>query len=103
MVRVPRRAVAGADVDEIQLGIVGNAVPRRAAAAGLPPLAVPGLRRRGERRIFKALRRIAGHDVELPRQLAGLRVVGAEEAAHAVFGAALADHAPCPSRCAARR
>ena len=37
---------------------------------------------------FEALRRIAGHRVEAPRQLAGLRVVGAHVTAHAELRAA---------------
>ena len=40
----PFDAVADAEVDEIQIRVVGDRVPRRAAAAELPPLAAPGLR-----------------------------------------------------------
>ena len=37
---VPGRAVADADVEQVELGVVGDGVPDGAAAAGLPPLAV---------------------------------------------------------------
>ena len=83
----PRRAVAGADVDEVGLGIVGDAVPGVAAAAVLPPLAGPGLGRHLHRLRLERLRRIAGHDVEAPRLRAGLGVVGGHVAAHAVNSA----------------
>ena len=89
----PRRAVAGADVDEVGFGIVGDAVPRRAAAAGTSTtrrsqvLAAISIAPSSKR-----LRRIAGHDVEPPRLLAGVGVVGGDVAAHAVeFAAAVAD------------
>ena len=88
---VPRRAVAGADVEQVELRVVGHRVPDRAAAAELPPLAVPGLRGLLENRRFERLRRIAGHGVEAPQHLAGLRVVGGDVAAHAELGAAVAD------------
>ncbi len=55
-------------------------------------VAGPGLRAPCRARaISKRLRRIAGHGVEAPGQLAGLRVVGRDVAAHAELGAAVAD------------
>ena len=64
---VPRRAVADADVEQVELRVVGHRVPHRAAAADLPPLAArPGRRRPLQRGRFKGLRRIARHGVEAP-------------------------------------
>ena len=93
---VPRAAVARADVELIELRVVDERVPRRAAAAHLVPAAEPRRRRDlGERlvgrRAVGAGRRIAGHDVEAPRELAGVGVVGAHVAAHAELGARVAD------------
>ena len=88
---VPRRAVASADIDGVELGIVGHAVPQRAAAAELPELAIPRLAGFGEFRLLVAFGRIAGHGVPAPRLRAGLGVVGGDVAAHAVFGAAIPD------------
>ena len=91
-VMAPRRAVAGADVDQVGVGVVRKAVPGVAAAAVLPPLAGPGLGRHLHRLRLERLRRIAGNDVEPPRLVAGLGVVGGHVAAHAVeLGAAVAD------------
>ena len=93
---IPRAAVARADVELIELGVVDDRVPRRAAAAHLVPAAEP--RRRGDLgerfvrgRAVGAGRGIAGHDVEAPRELARVRVVGADVAAHAELGAGVAD------------
>ncbi|KAI3488620.1 hypothetical protein L1887_47391 [Cichorium endivia] len=89
---VPRRAVAGADVQQIQLRVVGHAVPYGTAAAELPVLvALPGLGRCGQFGVLVGLGRVARHRVEAPGHLAGLGIVGGEEAAHAVLGAAVAD------------
>src|SRR6185436_19012055 len=88
---VPRRAVACANVQELRIGVVRERIPRGAAAAELPPLPFPGLRRRLERLRLERLRRIAGHDVEAPDELAGLGIVRRHEAAHAELGAAVAD------------
>src|SRR5690606_12170510 len=88
---VPRRAVAGADVEQVELRVVGHGVPHRAAAAQRPPLAVPGFRRHGHHLVLEAELGIAGHGEEAPGEFAGFGVVGGDVAAHAVFGAAVAD------------
>ena len=72
---VPRRAVAGADVELIELRVVGEAMPRVAAAAVEPPLPRPGLRGHAHGLVLEAVRRIPRHDVEAPGLLAGLGVV----------------------------
>ncbi len=89
----PGRAVAGAHVHQVELGVEGEAVPGGAPAAGFPVLAarVPGLRGLGHRGVFEGLARVARHHEPAPFLLARLRVVGGDEAAHAVFGAAVAD------------
>ena len=90
-VAVPRRAVAGADIQELRVRVVRERVPRRAAAAHLPPFAGPGFRGGLERLRLERLRRIAGHRVEAPGELAGVCVVRGHIAAHAELGAAVAD------------
>ena len=90
-VAVPGRAVADADVEQVEFRVVDDRVPDRAAAASRPPLAGPGLGGHPHRLVLEAVRRVAGHGVEAPGALAGLRVVGVDVAAHAVLGAAVAD------------
>ena len=87
----PGAAVAGADVEQIGVGIVGHAVPDRAAAAELPIVARPGFRGFLQRGILEGLRRIAGNGVKLPGELAGLGVEGGEESADGKFRAGDAD------------
>ncbi len=89
---IPRRAVPRTDQELVELGIVGEAVPGVPAAADLPPLALPRLRRHLLRFVFEAVGGIAGHDEELPGELAGLGVPRAHVAARrAHLGAAVAD------------
>ena len=87
----PRLGVAGADVDQFALGVVGYPVPDRAAAAELPPLALPGCGGLAHRLGLKALGGIAGNGVELPDLAPGVRVVGGEEAARGTVAASRAD------------
>ena len=51
----PRLGVAGADIDQIGLGIVSEAIPHSATAAILVEIAAPGLRRTAHRFILKRL------------------------------------------------
>ena len=90
-VAVPGRAVADADVEQVEFRVVDDRVPDRAAAASRPPLAGPGLGGHPHRLVLESVRRVARHGVEAPRPLAGLRVVGVDVAADAVLGAAVAD------------
>ena len=85
------RAVAGADIEQSELRVVGHAVPDRAAPAGLPPLAGPGLGGAFQGGGFEAFRGIAGDGVSPPGQLAGRGVVGRHIAARAEIGAGVAD------------
>src|SRR5262249_37666298 len=40
----PRSAISGSDVDQIGIGIIGNAIPDRSATAKFPPVSGPGFR-----------------------------------------------------------
>ena len=92
-----RDRIAGADVDEVQLGIVGEAVPRIGPAAKLPPQAFigPGGAHHGIDAIARltvgAVLRIGGEE-ELPQLLAGIGIEGGGEPAHPHVAARLADH-----------
>src|SRR5437660_6511677 len=88
---VPRPAVADADVEQIEIGIVSHRMPDRAATAVTPPLAVPGLRDHLDGLALEAVLRVAGHRVEAPGHRAGLGVIGRDVPAHAEVGASVAD------------
>ena len=91
--RVPRAAVAGADVKNVGDLIIGHAVPNGAAAATrFPPFAGPGFRRHFQFRMFETFGRIAGHRVEAPHLFAGVRVVRRKEPARGIIGAARSDN-----------
>ena len=87
-----RRAIARAHIDQLELRVIGNRIPGRAAAAQLPPLARPGLGRHRHGGVLEAFRRVAGHGIKLPQLLARVRVIGGDKAAHAQVCAAIADH-----------
>ncbi len=78
---IPRRAVAGTEIDAVEIGIVGDRIPGGAAPAMLPPFAGPGLRRHCLGIVLEALRRIARHGVEAPQPLAARGIVGGDIAA----------------------
>ncbi len=89
----PGRAVAGAHIHQVELGVEGQRVPRGAAATGFPVFAgwVPGLGRLGHRLILERLARVAGHGEPAPFLLAGAGIVGGDIAAHAILRPAVAD------------
>src|SRR5690606_7299380 len=84
----PRRAVAGTDVEQVEVRVVRHAVPRRAAAAILPPRARPRLGRLAHGLVLERQAGVAGHGPEAPGFLARLDVVRGDEAAHAELRAA---------------
>jgi len=88
---VPGSAVADAEIDEIEIGVVGDGVPDGAASAEFPPLAGPGFCGFFENGRLKWLGRIARHGVEAPGHFSGVGIVGGDVAAHAVFRSAIAD------------
>ena len=89
----PRRAVAGSDVHQVQLGVERHAVPGRATTASLPPLScgIPGLGGFGHGFILKGLGRVARYGEPAPLLVARGSVIGRDVATHAVFCAAVAD------------
>ena len=93
-VPVPRAPVAGADIHQVQLRIERHGIPHRAAAAGNPVLAgrIPGPGGPFHGNILIRLRRIARDREPAPFPFPRVRVVGRDVTAHAVFGAAIADH-----------
>ena len=96
---VPRRRVAGAEVDQVGAGIVGVPAPV-GAAADLPGIALPGggaevllavmgvldVEVGGEQQVLVRAGRVGAPDLGT-----GLHVVGGEVAAHAELGARGAD------------
>src|SRR5690606_11095784 len=92
----PRRSVAGADVDEAQLGIVGHVVPHRPPAAALPPFAGPGRGGHAHGLVLEAVGRIARHGMPAPREFTGLGIAGRDIAAYAELRAAVADQDLAP-------
>ncbi len=93
-VAIPRRAVADAEVQQVQFGVIGHRVPDGAAAAIRPPLARPGFRRILERLAFEAVGRVARHRVETPVEFPRVRVIRAHVAAHTEIRTAVADNDP---------
>src|SRR5687768_17529275 len=93
---VPGAAVADSDVEQVELRVVGHRIPHGAAAAKLPPLAVPGLGGALERGAFESILRVAGNSIETPQHLAVGSVVCGNVAAHTHLAAAIADdHFAC--------
>ena len=91
--RIPQRAVADTDVEQVQLRVVGEGVPGGSAAALLDErAAMPGLLGDLHSLAFGRLVRVAGDGEEAPGLFAGFGIVGGDVAAHAELGAAVADH-----------
>ena len=87
----PRLGVPGPGNYQVGFGVIHQAVPHRAAAAVLRPVADPGL---GRLFLILVLHGLAGrrrNRVELPRERPVLEVVRREEAANEVLAAAHAD------------
>ena len=85
LVRDDRLRIAGRDEDQVELGIVGDRLPRHAAAVLRHLLVRPGLRAR--------LALLLRHDVPAPLQLAGRRIVRVEVAGNVeVVAADAGDH-----------
>ncbi len=87
----PRARLAGADIHDIGVGIVGHAAPHRPAAAQFPPIAAPGFGGFGQLRLLEGLGRIAGDGIKLPGDFAGFGVHRREESADRIFAAGRAD------------
>src|SRR5262249_17012657 len=88
---VPGRAVAGADVKQVQFRVVSERIPHRASPAHLPPFARPRLRGLRQRGRSNRLRWVARKGEEAPPLFASFGVVGGYVTAHAIFGAAIPD------------
>ena len=85
--------IAGADIEEIELGVVDHRVPGRTAAADVPAaVRIPGLRGHFELGILDGFLWIGRHDEEAPLQVAGLQVIGRNIAACVIVRAGIADH-----------
>ena len=87
----PRCAVAHADVDKIELGVVHDGIPNRAATAELPPFARPRFGRSLQGRALRAIRRVGRHRVEAPQLLARSGVVSGDVATHTQLRPTVAD------------
>ena len=95
-VAAPWRAIAGADVEQVEVGVVGHGVPHSAAAADFPilPTLRVGLPCRHCSLQMLALRRqarVTGHREKAPKLATGFGVVGRDVAADAKLAAAIAD------------
>src|ERR1700722_9360743 len=90
VVAIPRRAVAGSEVNEIQKGVVRDSVPDSPAATHVPPVPIPRSGRGSQHRRLEAVGRVPRHSVETPDQLAARGVVGGEIAPDAEFAAGVA-------------
>ena len=93
---VPGAAIADTDVELVELLIIDDGIPDGATAAGFPELAIPcrvgfGFQNGIRHFAVGTLRGIAGDGVKAPDLLAGLGVIGADIAAHAELGTAVAD------------
>ena len=89
-----RRAVPGADIEQVEIGIVVHLAPDRPAETGVPiSLGPPGLEGLFHGRILgRSLGWVAGHREEPPLFRPGFEVVRRDVAADSVLGAAVADH-----------
>ena len=76
----------------MEVGVIDDGVPRRAATADFPPLAAfPRRRRHFHLGMLERQRRIARHCIEAPDLRAGLGIVSGDIPAHAELRATVAD------------
>src|SRR5262249_26068511 len=83
----PWSSVAGSDINKVGIRIVGHAVPNRAAASELPPVARPCFGGRFQSDVLERFRWIAGNRIKAPQVLAGVCVESREKSAHRVLAA----------------
>src|SRR5580698_11468841 len=92
---IPGLTVVGAEVEQVELGIVGHAVPGGTAAPELPELTIPTRARLALEDVIgsSAVRftRLAGNCVETPNLLSCRGVVSGDVPAGFVFAARVAD------------
>ena len=87
---VVRRGVAGTDVDQLEFGVVGDAIPDRPAAAGLPAMPrIPRWEGRDEMRLILGTQRgIPRYGIEPPLERSGAQIERRDVATKAVEVAA---------------
>src|ERR1700683_799006 len=88
---VPGGAIAHAEIEKIELGIVYDRIPDCSAAANFPPLACPRLRCFREEWTLEWFRGIAGNGVETPDEIAGFGVISGDVSANTHLGAPISD------------
>ena len=84
----PGLSIAGAHVDQVGLGVVGEAIPHGATAAILIEIASPGFSCASQSFALIRLRRIARHRIEAPQELSRLCIHGDELTAGGFVAAA---------------
>ena len=89
-----RTAIAHADIDGVELGIIIDRIPNRAAAANVPAaLRIPSLERVFQFRIFlRPAFGVARHGEEAPGLRPIAHAIGRHIAAHIIFRPGIADH-----------
>src|ERR1700761_4248900 len=88
----PRPGVPGANIDRLELFIISEGIPRRAAAAKFPPFTRPGLGGPRLRSILKSFCRIAGYREKAPGDFSCLRIHGRYRASPGRIGTRRADN-----------
>ena len=88
---IPRRAITDTDVQEIDIGIVGEGIPGGTATAHRPPLPRPGFCGSSHRLGLETVCGIAGHGVRFPGLLTGLGIVRRHESTNPELGATIAN------------
>src|SRR5882762_3817387 len=91
-VGAPGAAISHREIDAVEFGIVGDAVPNGAAAAPMPPLAGPALAGHRHGRVLEAFLRVARNGIEAPQLPAGFGLVGRHVTARAEVCTAVTDN-----------